>query len=74
MSGSPFVNLNTLDGRAFAVHHSSVLCVEEAKDATSYILVRAGNSTRSFNVKTAYAEVMRLLEKARRAEIMSYEN
>lgn len=72
MSKSPFALFATPDNRTFAVHHSAVVCVEEAKNGGSYIMLRAGNSTQSFQLSTPYLEVLELLNKARLEELSSF--
>lgn len=72
MSKTPFATLVNGVGRLFSIHHSAILWVEQA-DEGAYIMVRIGNTKESYKVMTPYEGVLRELEKARRAEIMSYE-
>lgn len=71
MSKGPYATLTNGMGRTFAVHYSAVLWVEQADDG-AYIMLRIGNNKESYRVMTPYDEVMKELEKARRAEIMSF--
>lgn len=71
MSKGPYATLVNGVGRKFSVHHSAVLWVEQA-DEGAYIMLRIGNNKESYKVQTPYEEVMQALERARRAEIVSF--
>lgn len=71
MNRGPYAVLTNGMGRTFAVHYSAVLGVEQIDDG-AHIMVRVGNTKENYRVMTPYDEVMKELEKARRAEIMSY--
>lgn len=71
MNRGPYATLTNGVGRKFSVHHSAVLWVEQADDG-AYIMLRIGNNKESYKVQTPYDEVMKELEKARRAEIVSF--
>lgn len=71
MNRSPFAALTNGMGRTFAVHYSAIIGVEQIDDG-AIIIVRTGNTKENYRLMTPYEEVMRELERARRAEITSF--
>lgn len=71
MNRSPFATLTNGEGRTLAVHYSAVLCVEQTVEGSA-MMIRAGNAMEVIRLNTPYDEVMRELERARRAEIVSF--
>lgn len=71
MNRSPFATLTNGMGRTFAVHYSAIIAVQQ-NDDSSIIIVRVGNTKENYRLMTPYDEVMRELERARRAEIVSF--
>lgn len=73
MNRSPFATFVNMVGYLFSVHHSAVIAVVQDNEAEgTHLVVRIGNSGESYKVQTLYDEVMRELERARRAEIVSF--
>lgn len=73
MKNNPFAEFTKTDGYAFHVHHSAVLCIEQRREGGCYIMVRAGNETQSFRLLTPHDVVLERLNKARLAELSSFE-
>lgn len=71
MNRSPFATLTNGMGRTFAVHYSAVICVEQIDDG-AIVVLRVGNTKENYRLMTPYDEVMKELERARRAEIVSF--
>lgn len=71
MSRSPFATLTNGLRRTFAVHYSAVIGVEQSGEG-AIIMVRVGNTKENYQLMTPFDEVMRELDRARRAEIMSF--
>ena len=71
MNRSPFASLTNGMGRIFAVHYSAIVAVEQIDDG-AIIVVRVGNTKENYRLMTPYEEVMKELERARRAEIVSF--
>ena len=73
MKQNPFAEFKKTDGYAFHVHYSAVICVEERREGGCYILVRTGNETQSFRLLTTHTSVLERLNKARLADLSSFE-
>lgn len=73
MKPSPFAEFTKTDGNAFHVHYSAVICIEQRRESGSYIMVRAGNSTEVFPLLTPHDVVLERLNKARLADLASFE-
>ena len=71
MNRSPFVATTNMLDHKFSFHHSAVLWVEQTEDG-AIVGLRAGNHLEMYVLKTPFEEVMRELERARRAEIVSF--
>lgn len=72
MKQNPFAEFTKTDGYAFHVHYSSIICIEERREGGCYIMVRAGNETQSFRLLTPHDVVLERLNKARLADISSF--
>lgn len=72
MKQNPFAEFTKTDGYAFHVHYTSVICIEERREGGCYIMVRAGNETQSFRLITPHDVVLERLNKARLADISSF--
>lgn len=79
MISGPYATFINKAGTLFSVHHSAVIAVIEDREAgeageagETYLIIRIGNSGESYKVQTPYGVVMRELERARRAEIVSF--
>lgn len=73
MTATPFAEFKKTDGYAFHVHYSAVICIEERREGGCYIMVRAGNETQSFRLLTTHTAVLERLNKARLAELATFE-
>lgn len=71
MNRSPFASLVNTEDNLFYVHYSAVVCVEQADDGTLLVL-RIGNNKETYKVGDHFANVLKELERARRAEIVSF--
>lgn len=73
MNRSPFAALVNMGGFPISVHHAAVISVEHNHETGgSHLTLRLGDGGATCDVQTPYDEVMRELERARRAEIVSF--
>lgn len=73
MNRSPFAALVNMAGFPISIHHAAVISVEHNDETGgSHITLRLGDGGATCDVQTRFDEVMRELERARRAEIMSF--
>lgn len=73
MKPNPYAEFVKTDGYAFYVHYSAVICVEQRREGGCYILVRAGDEAQSFRLLTPHDTVIERLNKARLADITSFD-
>lgn len=73
MNRSPFAAFVNMAGFPISLHHGAVISAEHNDETGgTHITIRLGDGGATCDVKTPFDEVMRELERARRAEIMSF--
>lgn len=73
MNRSPFAALINMTGFPISIHHAAVISTEHNNETGgTHITLRIGDGGATCDVQTPYDEVMKELDRARRAEIMSF--